>query len=314
MRVHRLINILMKIDQQGKVKAQDMAAALEVSSRTIYRDIDVLCEAGYPIITTTGKSGGIYFAEGYELNMERTEDILKTLMTHLYTLPDQERLASALESGMNVKYSGMDNRSSSNVQKILIDKKSWWGEDVTEIDIQPVMKALFLQQKLHMQYMQKDGSQTERTVAPYGLVLKYATWYLIAFCCTRQEVRTFQCARIKKICMLRESYSIPADFNLEKYWSSSSDAFRKSRRETEYYPVEIKVHKSFGTIFQNYDVTGIRNDGEYIIGTVNLHRKDFAEADIRSFLGYGQILYPEEMKNKAKKILEEMHRMYDLSN
>lgn len=67
MRIHRLIRILMKIEQDGKVKARDMAQALEVSCRTIYRDIDVLCEAGYPIITATGQNGGISFIEGYKL-------------------------------------------------------------------------------------------------------------------------------------------------------------------------------------------------------------------------------------------------------
>jgi len=166
----------MKIDQYGKVKAHDMAEALEVSSRTIYRDIDVLCEAGYPIVTTTGQNGGIAFVDGYKLNLDQTEDTLKTLITHLYAMPEQERLINALESGMNVKYMSVDRVSDENKQKILIDKKSWWEEASTEFDLQPIMKALFLQQKLNIQYTQSDGTKSDRIIAPYGLVLKYTAW------------------------------------------------------------------------------------------------------------------------------------------
>lgn len=311
MRVHRLIRILMKIDQEGKVKAYDMAEALEVSSRTIYRDIDVLCEAGYPIITTTGQNGGIAFVEGYQLNLNQTDDTLKALITNLYAMPEQERLISALESGMNLKYMSSNKVSDENKQKILIDKKSWWEETSTEIDIQSIMEALFIQKKLNIQYTQRDGTKSDRIIAPYGLVLKYTTWYLVAYCYTRHEIRTFNCSRMKFLSLLSESFTIPDDFVLKSYWALSIKAFKESRKESEYYPVEIKVHKSYGSIFQNYDIIGIKKVGDSIIGMIDLHRKDVAEVDIRALLCYGQILYPEEMKLEASEILESSIKMYN---
>lgn len=310
MRVHRLIRILMKIDQEGKVKAQDMAEALEVSCRTIYRDIDVLCEAGYPIITTTGQHGGIAFVDDYKLNLDQTDATLKTLITHLYTMPEQERLINALESGMNLKYMSVDQLSGESKQKILIDKKSWWKETSTEIDLQPIMNALFLQQKLNIQYTQKDGTKSDRILAPYGLVLKYTSWYLVAFCYIRNEIRTFSCSRIKCITILQESYMLPDDFVLKNYWAFSSKAFKVSRKESEYYPVEFKVHESFWSVFENYDIIGIKKAGDSVIGMIDLHRKDVAEEDLRALLCYGQILYPEEMRLKAKEILESSIQMY----
>ena len=148
-------------------------------------------------------------------------------------------------------------------------------------------------------------------LAPYGLVLKYTTWYLIAFCYSREEVRTFQCARIGNITLLPETYKIPADFVLKKYWNFSTDGFKKSRREREYYPVVIKVHRVFGEIFRRYEVIGMKQDGEDIIGKVNLHRKDIAEEEIRAFLGYGQIIYPEEMIKRAGTLLKRNLEIYD---
>lgn len=311
MRVHRLIHILMKIDQEGKVKAHDMAESLEVSCRTIYRDIDVLCEAGYPIITTTGQNGGITFVDGYKLNLDQTDVTMKTLITHLYAMPEQERLISALENGMKLKYNSMDRLTDESKQKILIDKKSWWEESSTEIDLQPIMKALFLQQKLVMQYTNRDGTASERIIAPYGLTLKYTSWYLVAFCYSNNEIRTFHCSRIKCKTILQVSYAIPDDFVLKGYWTLSTKAFKENRKESEYYPVEIKVHKSFWPIFQNYDILGEKRVGDSIIGMINLHRKDIAEEDIRAFLCYGQILYPEEMRVRAREILESSIQRYD---
>lgn len=311
MRVHRLIRILMKIDQDGKVKAHDMAVALEVSCRTIYRDIDVLCEAGYPIITTTGQNGGITFVDGYKLNLDQTDVTLKTLITHLYAMPEQEKLINAIESGMNLKYMSMDSLSDDSKQKILIDQKSWWEESSTEIDLQPIMKALFLQQKLNIQYTQSDGTKSNRIIAPYGLVLKYTSWYLVAYCYIRNEMRTFSCYRIKCITLLQESFVIPDDFVLKSYWTSSIKAFKKNRNDKEYYPVEIMVHKTFGSVFENYDIIGIKQVGDSVVGMIDLHRKDIAEEDIRAFLCYGQILYPDEMKLKAREILESSIQIYN---
>lgn len=310
MRVHRLIQILMKIDQDGKVKAKDMAEALEVSCRTIYRDIDVLCEAGYPIITVTGQDGGISFAEDYKLNLDQTDVTLKTLFNHLYAMPEQERLINALESGMNLKYMRANKLSDEGKQKILIDKKSWWEESSTEIDLQPIMKALFLQQKLNIQYTQSDGTKSDRVIAPYGLILKYTSWYLVAFCYSRNEIRTFSCSKIRCITLLQESYIIPNDFVLKSYWTFSIKAFKESRKENEYYPVEIMVHEVFGSIFDIYDIIGIKKVGDSVVGMIDLHRKDIAEEDIRAFLCYGKILYPEEMKLKAREILKSSIQMY----
>ncbi len=311
MRVHRLIRILMKLDQEGKVKAHDMANALEVSIRTIYRDIDVLCEAGYPIITTTGQYGGIAFVDGYQLNLDQTDVTFKTLVTHLYAMPEQERLINALESGMNFKYLSKDRLSDESKQKILIDKKSWWEEASTEIDLQPIMKALFLQQKLRIEYTQSDKTKSDRVIAPYGLVLKYAAWYLVAFCDTRQEIRTFHCSRIKCISMLQESFTIPDDFVLQSYWTLSIKAFKESKNESEYYPVEIKVQESYESVFHNYDIIGIKKVDDFVIARINLHSKNVAKEDIRALLCYGQVLYPEEMRLVAKDILDRSTKMYN---
>ncbi len=310
MRVHRLISILMKIDQEGKVKAHAMAEALEVSRRTIYRDIEVLCEAGYPIITTTGQNGGITFVDGYKLNLDQTDVTLKTLMNHLYIMPEQERLIHALESGINLKYMKASRTSNENKQKILIDSKSWWEKSTTEIDLQPIMKALFLQQKLKIQYTHSDGANSVRIIAPFGLVLKYTTWYLVAYCYSAQQIRTFHCSRIKCLDLLQESYAIPDDFALKSYWNFSIKAFKESRNKSEYYPVEIKIHEVYGSIFEKYDVIGLKKDGDSVIGMIDLHRKDVAEEEIRAFIGYGQILYPEEIKLKAKEVLERSIQMY----
>lgn len=314
MRVHRLIQILMKIEQEGKVKAQELAEAFEVSTRTIYRDIDVLCEAGYPLITTTGQNGGITFVEGYQLNLNQTDAILKTLMTHLYTLPEQEKFLHALEAGMNLRYFNTAVPVKESRQKIIVDKKSWWEEASTDVDLQPIMKGLFLQQKLLIQYEQTNGTVSERILAPYGMVLKYTSWYVIGYCYSRAEIRTFRCSRIKKVTLLQETFDIPDDFELKSYWSLSVRNFIDSRRESEFYPVEIKLPKAFWPAVEKYDVLGVKEDGDTLLVKLDLHRKDVAKEEIRAILCYGRVLYPEEMKQRPKEILAQSIQMYDNSS
>ncbi len=172
------------------------------------------------------------------------------------------------------------------------------------------MKALFLQKKLNIQYVQSDGAKSDRIIAPFGLVLKYTSWYLVAFCYTRQEIRTFKCSRIKCKTLLQDSFVIPDDFVLKSYWRISIKAFKERKKENEYYSVEIKIHESFWAIFEKYDVIGIKKLGDSVVAMIDLHRKDVAEEEIGAFLCYGQILYPEEMKLKAREILENGIQMY----
>lgn len=110
--------------------------------------------------------------------------------------------------------------------------------------------------------------------------------------------------------MLEESYKITDDFELKRYWTLSVKNFKERKNKKKYYPVEIKVPQTFGKIFENYDLIGIRKEGDSIIGMIDLHKKDVAENEIRAFLCYGEILFPEEMKSKAKEILESSLQIY----
>lgn len=96
------------------------------------------------------------------MNLDQTDVTLKTLFANLYAMPEQERIINALEKGLKLKYTRMDRLYDENKKKILIDKKSWWEESSTEIDLQPIMKALFLQEKLSIQYTQNDGTKSGR--------------------------------------------------------------------------------------------------------------------------------------------------------
>lgn len=80
-RVHRLIAIMLLIESRGRIKANELAAALETSVRSIYRDIDVLAEAGIPIVTATGPNGGISLMEGYIVNLKQLNG---DELVHLY--------------------------------------------------------------------------------------------------------------------------------------------------------------------------------------------------------------------------------------
>lgn len=310
MRIHRLISILMTIEKHSKIKAKEMAAVLEVSTRTIYRDIDVLCEAGYPIITTTGQTGGISFIEGYQLNLERVDPLLNTLMQNLYAVPGQQELINALEDTLKSQYKSIEKMACEEKRKLLIDKSTWWGDNQLEVNLELLIKAVFEQRKIKIGYQKIKGEGLQRTILPYGLVMKYTTWYLVGYCEMRSALRTFKCSEIHEILLSEEGFQIPCDFVLEEYWEQSIDRFKQERVAHESYLVEIKIKKSLGEILEHYSLVGLRQTKDFLVGIIDMHREDIAMDLIRSILCYGEILYPQRIRMKAQEILNESTQWY----
>lgn len=95
MRVHRMISILLLVEAKGRIKAKELAEELETSVRTIYRDVDALCEAGIPLTTDTGPNGGIHFLEGYTVGIKNLngEDIINLYLNGMGVKADKQRVS-----------------------------------------------------------------------------------------------------------------------------------------------------------------------------------------------------------------------------
>jgi predicted DNA-binding transcriptional regulator YafY len=135
MRLHRLVAIILLIESRGQIKARELADALETSVRTIHRDIDVLCESGIPITSTTGPSGGIKFMDGYKANISNLhcDDVVNLFLSGIGIHPDEQSEASInlknallkLETNLPQQYQP-DIRTAR--ERFYFDPSPWWKE------------------------------------------------------------------------------------------------------------------------------------------------------------------------------------------
>ncbi|MCI5923526.1 MAG: YafY family protein [Oscillospiraceae bacterium] len=201
MRIDRLFSIVYQILERENVTAKELAAHFEVSLRTIYRDLDMLAQAGLPIYTQRGRGGGIRLMDGFVLNKavlshtERTE-----ILSALQSLSALGLSSGAVLSKMKSFLGGADT------DWIAVDFFDWSGRQEQSF---AVLKEAVLQHRMvSFDYCAASGERTHRTVCPLQLWFKQRTWYLRAFCTVRKAERVFKLARIRALVLEETGFSL----------------------------------------------------------------------------------------------------------
>lgn len=299
------------------MKAKELAAALETSVRSIYRDIDVLSEAGIPIATTSGPGGGIYLMEGYTVNLKKlyVDDVIHLYLTGMGIHSGQDsETGHKLKSALLKLEKTLPETYRSDIEKaknrFYYDEASWWEERVVMPCLEALRAAVWRSGKVAIAYRKMDGSSSSRTVCPYGLVVKKTEWYLVAYCERAQEVRTFKCERITEVVVIEEAFEISESFSLADYWINQETAFKQACRDVEYFPVVIKLHTEKQTVRNRLEVISAVRQGEYEILTVNLYSFSRACRDILDLIGQMEVMEPAELRVFAKERVQELMALY----
>ncbi|AHV97631.1 helix-turn-helix transcriptional regulator [Paenibacillus sabinae] len=317
MRLHRLVAILLLMESRGKIKAKELAEALETSVRSIYRDVDTLAEAGVPIVSTPGPSGGLSLMEGYTvgLNSLHSDDVVHLYLTGLgiYSGAGTEsghKLKNALlklEKTLPDAYKPDLHKAKS---RFFFDDTPWWSERPAVPCLEKIRAALWKSHKLTIHYMKPGGETSLRSVRPYGLVVKQGEWYLAAYCEMAEEVRIFKCERIAEAREEEETFGIPADFSLEAYWKERNESFKLSRREDEQYPVVLKVKEPGVNLRDKLDILHEALEKDTVLLTVNMYGYEAACRDVLGFVGYAEVIAPEELRTFVRRKLSELKEWY----
>lgn len=318
MRLHRLISILLLIEAKGSIKAKELADKLEISARTVYRDIEELCQAGIPIAATSGPNGGIHLMEGYSVGIShlQEEDIINLYLSGMGIQPDRQsdmgvKINNALLK-LEKNLSKKQNIDLSNIKKRFhFDETPWWGEYQPLQNLDALMHSVFRSRKLEITYEKPNGELSERRIHPYGIVVKRTEWYMIAYCERSKEIRTFKCERIAKSRSLNEGFSLPEDFSLEQHWKKSEAVFKDACAERENYPVTIKLHKERADILSDLEVVKLKENQGYITATINMYYYGHAADSIMKIAWYVDIIQPEELKAFVRDELGKLMRKYE---
>lgn len=220
MKIDRLIGIITILLQQDKITAPELAERFEVSRRTINRDVEDICKAGVPLITSQGYGGGISIADGYKIDKSLfTEDEMQTILAGLKGIDSVSKVSNLTK--LLDKLSTKERRLRSK-DLVIIDLASHYQFPLTE-KIETIKKAIENQNVISFQYYYQKGEQT-RTIEPYHLVFKWSSWYVFGYCLARKDYRLFKLNRLWQLQLLETTYSAraisPDKLDFDEYFSS----------------------------------------------------------------------------------------------
>jgi predicted DNA-binding transcriptional regulator YafY len=246
MRADRLLSILMLLQARGRMTAQQLAEELEVSVRTIYRDMDALSTAGVPVYAERGPGGGCTLLDSYRTTLTGlTQDQVRALFMISIPAPLVELGVGADLKAALLKLSAAlpTSRRSDEERvrhRIHLDSAAWFQASEPVPHLQTIQRAVWEDRRLHVTYLLPFDAQGEWLVDPYGLVAKASTWYLV--CARNEHVRALRVSRILKAQVTGESFERPAGFDLAAFWRAWCEDVESGRSS---YPVTVRVAPDF---------------------------------------------------------------------
>ncbi|MEO7000923.1 MAG: YafY family protein [Ktedonobacterales bacterium] len=228
MRADRLLSILLLLQTQRRMTARELSKRLEVSARTIHRDMEALGMAGVPVTAERGSGGGWRLLEEYRTNLTgmNEAEAQALLLGGPSRLLGDLGLRQAAEGGLIKLLAALPGVNRDRVgdirQRIHIDAAGWRQSSEPTPLLPTLQEAIWSERKLRLGY-QRDGGIAERLVDPLGLVAKGSVWYLVA--AVAGEPRTYRVSRIDTVMLLDEPCERPADFDLATFWEHSTAEF-----------------------------------------------------------------------------------------
>lgn len=204
MQISRLFEIVYLLMNKKSTTAKELSEHFEVSQRTIYRDIETLCQAGIPICTAKGKGGGISLMEQFVLN--------KSVLTE----QEQNEILAALSSFKATANLGNDHVlhklgalfGSSDYDWIEVDFSDWSSNEQDKNKFRIIKEAILNHTVLSYHYYNSYGQNSRRTIEPYKLMFRGQSWYLYGFCRSKMEARFFKITRIRDLQTEDETFAV----------------------------------------------------------------------------------------------------------
>lgn len=231
MRAERLVALLFTLHRKRSATVAELARALDVSERTMHRDIAALRAAGVPVWTEPGRHGGVRLVEGWRTTLD---GLTSREAVAMFALGVPEALAalglgtavSAAQAKVTATLPASLREQARHIaQRFHLDAPGWFrGEDDAE-HLAAVAGAVWEQRRMRVTYGRRDRT-VERVLDPLGLVFKAGVWYLVAR--AGDAVRTYRASRISATEELPEHFERPADFDLAGWWQQSSARFERS--------------------------------------------------------------------------------------
>ncbi len=202
MPISRHFEIVYMLLNRKSITAGELAQHFEVSTRTIYRDIDVLSAAGIPVYASKGRGGGISLLPGYSFDAS------------LLSGKEQEDVLMALQMLEATEYPGVEAVLGKFARLFQKERRNWlevdfspWGSESSRRGVfQKMREAIVNQQIIHFQYYNSAGHTSQRRVEPVQLIFKTKAWYLAGYCLSSEASRMFKISRMRDMEVTEEHF------------------------------------------------------------------------------------------------------------
>ncbi|OGO56729.1 MAG: hypothetical protein A2V84_00590 [Chloroflexi bacterium RBG_16_70_13] len=230
MRASRLVSLLLLLQTRGQMTAAELARELEISIRTVHRDVEALAESGVPIYAERGLRGGIRLVDGYRTRLTGlTADEAEALFLSGLPGPAAELGLGTVMAAARLKVLAalpgeLRGRATRLVERFHLDAAGWFQADEPVPSLATLADAVWSGLRVDIEY---DRGQTvsSRFLDPLGLVLKAGVWYLVAL--AEGQPRTYRVSRVRAATTLDERVERPPDFDLATFWAESSAAYER---------------------------------------------------------------------------------------
>ncbi|WP_110926715.1 helix-turn-helix transcriptional regulator [Bacillus massiliglaciei] len=296
MSVNRYFEIIYLLLDRKTVTAKELAEHFEVSTRTIYRDIDALSGAGIPVYATKGKGGGISLLEGYSLN------------TSLLTNKEQEEILIGLQALAATDFPNADSVLPKLARLFKKEAASWIDVDFSPWGSGPKNKQLFSLLReavtqhavIRFRYFNAEGEISERRAEPIQLLFKQNAWYLSGFCLSKMDSRVFKISRMRDVTLTGETF-------IPKTPPAAIEQAEKQMADTS-IPITLRISsKGAYRVYDEFDDSMItKNEG----GSFTIHCRFPAGRWLDQYLlSYGTLLediQPAELSARIVAMLDEL--------
>jgi predicted DNA-binding transcriptional regulator YafY len=241
MKSGRLLGMLLLLQAKGRMSARELSEQLEVSQRTIYRDLDALSAAGVPVHAERGILGGIVLADGYRKALTQfNEDEIRALFiagdSLLADVGIEDKRPHALEKLAGALPDAQRRAVEIMRDRIYLDHRRWKQPTQPREHLAALRVAIWEDRRVRLRYKDRNRKPSVRVIEPLGLVAKAGIWYLVAR--SGSEMRTFRAERIVGVDETDDRFVRPHGFDLTSFWREWTAKFEAS---VTGYPVLLRV-------------------------------------------------------------------------
>jgi predicted DNA-binding transcriptional regulator YafY len=306
MRADRLFSIVLLLQSHRQLTSRDLAERLDVSARTIHRDMEALSGAGIPVVAERGAGGGWSLLGEYRtnltgLNEAEIQSLFVVKPSRLLADLNLEKAAEGAFLKLLAALPSVSRRGAEYArQRIYIDVTGWNRAEEPVPHLHALQEAIWREQRVRLTYARGDCEQVERHADPLGLVAKGSVWYLVAG--VEGEVRSYRVSRVRGVEVLDEPCRRPPDFDLAAFWEQSAAEYRAhlpGYRARVRVRREIVARLPYAGRFARIEQTGQPDADGWV--EVSL-RFDVEEMACEYALGFGtqlEVLEPHALRERV---------------